>query len=602
MSGRTWGSPYLSGTRGAAASTHWLATSTAMAVLDQGGNAFDAAVAAGMVLQVVEPHFNGAGGEVSIVFYSAASQSIQVICGQGPMPEGATVSHFRDLGLRQIPGCGLLPACVPGAFGAWMRLLSEFGTRRVADVLQAAISYAAAGFPLLPEAARIIGGIEPLFRTEWTQSGRIYLPGGQVPRPGARFRNPLLAATFERIVAEAQAGGGDREAEIERAITAFYSGFVADAIDAFTSKAEVLDATGQRHKGLVSGSDLAKWRPQLESPVTLELGDYLVAKASTWSQGPVLLQQLALLSGFDLPTMRPDSADYIHAVTECAKLAFADREAWYGDPDHVDVPLKQLLSEEYAAQRRALVTGTAADALVPGAIGSRTSWIPEPEPDMYPPGSADWLVQIHRGLPTVLLESAARADTCPVVVADQYGNLVAAVPSGGYLKGSPAVPGLGFQLGTRGQSMWICDGHPNSVAPGKRPRTTLSPTITLRDGSPYLAFGTPGGDRQDQWPLLFFLSVTQFGMDIQAAVEELSFHSDQVPSSFTPRDSRPNVLVMESQCDPGTVAELRRRGHIVDLVPEYSLGKVCAVAVDRDRDVLRATASPRGRQAYAACL
>lgn len=601
MDGLSWGSPHLTGTRSAVASTHWLATGAAMSILDQGGTAFDAAVAAGFVLQVVEPHFNGLGGDVSIVLYDAATQSVRVICGQGPMPKAASIDHFRSLALNQIPGSGLLPACVPGAFGAWMRLLSEFGTMNVAEVLDAAIGYAAGGFPLLPQAALTIRALEPLFRYEWTESGRTYLPGGRAPDPGSRFRNPLLASTYERILKEAQAAPGGRQAQIEAANAAFYQGFVAEAIDSFIAKNEVLDATGRRQKGLLSGSDLAAWHPQVEAPVSLDFAGYTVYKPDTWSQGPVFLQQLALLQGFDLAGMGLASAQYIHTVVECAKLALADREAWYGDPDHAEIPLEGLLSRSYADARRQLVGKQAAEPLLPGNVGSRHSWIPVGKADECPPAAAEWMTQIARGMPTIVQSTAARADTCPIVIADHHGNLVAAVPSGGWLKSSPVIPDLGFSLGTRGQSMWLYEGHPNSLAPGKRPRTTLSPTIVLREGTPSLAFGTPGGDRQDQWTLLFFLALTQFGLDLQSATETLTFHSDHVPASFTPRESRPKVLVMEENCGQEAISSLRDRGHLVEIVPEYSLGKVCAVALHADRDLLQAAASPRGRQAYAAC-
>jgi len=212
------------------------------------------------------------------------------------------------------------------------------------------------------------------------------------------------------------------------------------------------------------------------------------------------------------------------------------------------------------------------------------------------------MAQLGNGMPTVVLAATVKSgDTCTVAVADRHGNLVAAVPSGGWLKSSPVIPDLGFALGTRGQTLLLAEGHPNSLAPAKRPRTTLSPTVVLRDGEPWLAFGTPGGDRQDQWTLETFLAVTEFGLDLQAATETTMFHTDHFPSSFTPHGYRPGVLVIERTCDPAAVAELRRRGHEVDVVPAHSLGKVCAAGVDAERGFLRAAAGHRGRQAYAVC-
>jgi gamma-glutamyltranspeptidase/glutathione hydrolase len=294
------------------------------------------------------------------------------------------------------------------------------------------------------------------------------------------------------------------------------------------------------------------------------------------------------------------SADYLHTVTECAKLAFADREAWYGDPAHVDVPLEGLLSDEYARDRSKLVADAASDALRPGSPDGRVPRLLRPAPDEPRPSSGYCLEQIANGLPTVVRATQARGDTCTVVVTDRHGNMVAAVPSGGWLKSSPVVPGLGFPLGTRGQMMLVEDGYPNSLAPGRRPRTTLSPSLVLREGRPYMAFGTPGGDRQDQWTLEFFLAATLFGLDLQSATETLAFHTDHYHSSFAPHELRLGSLTVERNCAPAVIEELRRRGHEIELAPAYSLGKVCAVG-RRENGFLYAAASPRGRQPYAVC-
>ncbi|MFI9586842.1 gamma-glutamyltransferase family protein [Streptomyces sp. NPDC052236] len=595
------GRPELTGTFGAVSSTHWLPAAAAMAVLEKGGNAFDAAASAGFVLQVVEPHFNGLGGDVPIVSYSAATNSVQVVCGQGPTPQAATIDHIRSLGLNEIPGSGLLPAVVPGAFGAWMRLLSEHGTLPLADILDHAIGYAENGFPLLAGTADAIEVLAPLFMTEWVESGRVYLPDGRPPAVGSRFRNPVLADTYKRLLREAAAVAGGREAQIAAAERAFYQGFVAEAIDTFVSTTEVLDSTGRRNKGLLTGQDMSNWHAPVERSVQLQYGDYAVHKPGPWSQSPVFLQQLALLDGFDLRGMGLNSADYIHTVAECAKLAFADREAWYGDPDHSDIPMDVLLSPGYSAERRRLVEAKAAEALRPGSPSGRRPFVPEQVADAPVPTDSHWMSQIHNGLPTVVKATAARNDTCTIVVADRFGNMVAAVPSGGWLKSSPVIPGLGLSLGTRAQTMTLTEGHPNSFGPGRRPRTTLSPSLVLKHGKPALAFGTPGGDRQDQWTLGFFLAVAEFGLDLQSATETLAFHTDHFAASFTPHESRPKVLVVERDCDPDVIEELRSRGHEVELVPELSLGKVCAVGVNQDRDLLQAAASPRGRQPYAMC-
>ncbi|MET9479285.1 gamma-glutamyltransferase family protein [Streptomyces sp. NPDC006638] len=593
--------PELRGTFGAVSSTHWLASAAGMATLEAGGNAFDAAAATGFVLQVVEPHLNGPAGDVPILFFDAASGRAQVICGQGPMPQAATAEAFRALGLPRIPGSGLLPATVPGAFGAWLKLLEQHGTLRLAQVLRYAVGYAADGYPVLPKAAEAIGVLAELFRDQWPESGRTYLVDGAPPRPGSRLRNPALAETYRRILKEAEAAGPGREQQLRAAHQAFYGGFVAEAIDAHL-RTDVLDATGRRHRGLLTGDDLARWEPRTEDTVSRAYRGLEVHKPGPWSQGPVFLQQLALLEGFDLTAMDLDGAQHLHTVIECAKLAYADREAWYGDPDFTDVPLPTLLSDAYADDRRRLLGDHASDRLRPGAPDGRTPWIP-PLDRAAPPGGPYWQGQLYDGLPTVVAPvvaaTEARGDTCCLTVTDRHGNMVAATPSGGWLKSSPVVPGLGFPLGTRGQMAWLEEGHPNSLAPGKRPRTTLSPTLVVREGRARLAFGTPGGDQQDQWTLGFFLAHTDFGLDLQQAVETLAFHSEHVPSSFTPRTHRPLAVRIESRRSDEAAAGLARRGHDLVSVPDWSLGKVCAVGVEPGDGLLRAAASPRGGQAYA---
>jgi gamma-glutamyltranspeptidase/glutathione hydrolase len=595
--------PELTGTLGAVSSTHWLASGTGMAVLEAGGNAVDAAVAAGLVLQVVEPNSNGPGGDVVIAVYSRSTGTVRIVCGQGPTPGSATAEAFSSLGLTRIPGSGVLPACVPGAFGAWLRLLAEFGTTTLAAALEPAIGYASGGYPLLPSAARTISHLAPLFREHWTESGRTYLPGGAPPPAGYRMRNPALARTFGRILRQAQAASTGREAQIEAAHQAFYQGFVAESIDRFLAGTEVLDSTGRRHRGLLSAGDLAAWRPEVEEPYRIGYGGYTVFKPGPWSQGPVFLQQLAILDGLDLRAAGQGSAAYVHTVVEAAKLAFADREAWYGDPRHTRVPMADLLSPAYSARRRALIGERAAADPQPGTPGGHASWMPWPEPDPPRPDDPEWMVQLGSGVPNIdpAVARTGAGNTCTVAAVDSAGNMVVAVPSGGWLKSSPVVPGLGFPLGTRAQAMWLCEGHPNSLAPGRRPRTTLSPGIVLRDGEPFLAMGTPGGDQQDQWTLQTFLAVAEFGLDLQAATELPAFHIDHFPQSFAPRASRPGVVAIENSYDRAVLAALEKKGHQLDAVPAHSLGKVCAVGVDPVHGFVRAAAGPRGRQAYAAC-
>ena len=572
------------------ASTHWLASAAGMAILEEGGNAFDAAAAAGLVQHVVEPHLNGLGGDTPILGFDVESGAPWVLCGQGPAPMAATSSAFTDLGLDVIPGTGHLAAVVPGSFGAWMSMLERHGTLPLHAITRFAIGYARDGYPLIPDAATAIHSVTELFTDHWQSSAEIYLTAGKAPRAGSRFRNPALADTLERIVREAQAGGGSRESVIARARDVFYRGFVAESIDAFVRQ-PVRDATGEDHAGLLSGEDLARWSPRWEEPVTIEFGGVTVAKTAPWGQGPVLLQQLAALAHQDIGA--PGSAQMVHAVAETAKLAFADREAFYGDPDFVDVPLSALLSEEYARERAALVGPEASAELRPGSPGGR-------EPLLSPSIFSNRAVQgVGTGEPTLGSMGMVRGDTCHLDVVDRWGNVVAVTPSGGWLQSSPAVPGLGFSLPTRAQMFWLEPGLPNSIAPGKRPRTTLSPGMLLRDGAPYLAFGTPGGDQQDQWTVPFLLNLLVHKMNLQEAIDAATWHSTHMPSSFFPRTFTPRELIVEESIGSSVIDDLRRRGHDVVVVQPWSLGRLSAAGV-RDDGMLVAAANARGMQGYAA--
>ncbi|MGI4799073.1 MAG: gamma-glutamyltransferase family protein [Janthinobacterium lividum] len=581
--------PDITGTFGVVASTHWLATAVGMSVLERGGNAFDAACATAFTLQVAEPHLNGPGGDAPIILHSAASGTQHVVCGQGTAPAAATLGAFADLGLDLIPGTGFLPAVVPGAFGAWCRILREWGTWELADVLAYAIGYARDGVPLVPRICATIETMRPMFETEWPTSAAVFLPGGRTPQPGALFRNEALAATYERICREAT--GETREARIEAADRAWYQGFVAEAVGRFF-ETPVLDASGRRHRGLLTAQDFATWQPTIEEPVSYDYHGYTVLKCGPWSQGPVFLQQLALLSGFDIGAMDPLGAEFIHTVTECAKLAFADREAYYGDMP--GVPLGTLLSDGYNGERRALVDATASLELRPGFLPGRNGWV-----DTGAAARADSMMQdAGAGEPTVARLGVSSADTVHIDVIDRWGNMVSATPSGGWLQSSPVVPELGFPMGTRGQMFWLRDGVPNGLAPGKRPRTTLSPSFALRDGKPWMAFGTPGGEQQDQWSLTFFLRMVHHRWSIQQAIDAPCFHTEHWPSSFWPRVSRPGKLVIEGRYGQGVLDELIARGHRAERGEDWSEGRLsAATTVD---GLLRTGANPRGMQGYAA--
>jgi gamma-glutamyltranspeptidase/glutathione hydrolase len=548
--------PELRGTFGMVASTHWLASQSGMAVLERGGNAFDAAVATGFVLQVVEPHLNGPGGEVPAVFWSAEHGEPLALCGQGVAPAAATIERFHELGHELIPGTGVLAACVPGSFGGWLLLLRDYGTWPLVDVLEFAIGYAEHGYPLHERIRATIELNEALIAS-WPGSRDLYLPA---PEAGALFRNPTLAATYRRIVEESR--GGSREEEIEKARGAYYEGFVAEEIDRFSA------AEG----GLLTGADLAAWHATIEPVVSFDYHGLTVCKTQSWAAGPVGLQQLALLQGFDLAEL--STAELVHVVVECGKLAFADRDALYGDAE--GVPLETLLSSEYNDERRRLVGDDASAEYRPG-LGR--------------------LPSLRAAVATIGSGEPGRG-TVHLDIADRFGNLISATPSGGWLQSSPVIPALGWPLGTRAQMFWLEEGLASSLRPGTRPRTTLCPGLALRQGEPYLAWGTPGGDQQEQWALHAFLRHVDLGMNLQEAIDAPEFHSDHLISSFFPRGFAARSLALESRFDSRTIADLQRRGHDISLWPAWSAGRVTAVAREPD-GLLRAGANPRGMQGYA---
>jgi len=582
--------PDLRGDFGMVASTHWLGTAVGMSVLERGGNAADAAVATGFVLQVVEPHLNGPGGEVPILLWDPADQAVRVIAGQGVTPAAATIDRYRDEGLTLVPGTGLLAATVPGAFGAWLLLLERWGSWRLADVLEPAISYAERGFPVLPAIRATIDTVAGTFVDDWPASAATWLVDGAAPAAGSRHRNPALAVTWRRLLAECRRPDGTREQEIEAARRVFYTGFIAEAI-AEHVRQPVRDASGEAHAGVLTGQDLADWQCPVEEPATFDYHGYQVCKTGPWAQGPVFLQQLSLLAGFDLAEAGFLTADYLHTVVECGKLAFADREAWYGDGV---TPLADLLDDGYAARRRELIGDAASLELRPGAPGGRTPQLPDL------PGDIDENPAVGAGEPTVDARGRTRGDTCHLDVVDRWGMHISATPSGGWLQSSPTIADLGFCLGTRTQMTWLQDGLASSLRPGVRPRSTLSPSLALRDGQPYLAFGTPGGDQQDQWSLLFFLAHVHFGLSLQQAIDAPMLHSIHFPSSFWPRESTPGGLVVEDRLPAEVLAELRRRGHRITESGPWSLGRLSAVGPEPGTGFLRAAANPRGSAGYAA--
>ncbi|MFO0996564.1 MAG: gamma-glutamyltransferase family protein [Alphaproteobacteria bacterium] len=599
--------PEIHGTFGAVASTHWLASAVGMAMLERGGNAFDAAVAAGFTLQVVEPHQNGLGGDVPVIAYEAKSRRLFVLCGQGPAPGAATIERYRREGVDLIPGTGLLAAVVPGAFDAWMALLRDHGTMRVRDVIEPAIHYARHGTPVTAMLASYIDGVRELLMTAWPSSAAVYLRAGHAPEPGTLLRNLKLADTYERLIQAAEAARGGREGEIEAARNAYYRGFVAEAIDRFCRTSEVPDSSGRRHRGLLTAADMARYEANYEEALTYDYRGHTIAKTGPWGQGPAFLQALALLKGFDLDAMDPNGADFVHTLAECLKLAMADREAYYGDPNFASVPMATLLSDEYNADRRRLVERVASLDLRPGSVGGKTPRLPgfvlagqrakspmkagEGEPNTARLRAAG------TGEPNAAALRAEGGDTVNVNVIDRHGNIVSAMPSGGWLQSSPVIPELGFCLGTRAQMFWLEEGLPASLEPNKRPRTTLTPGLAFRDGEPSMAFGSPGGDGQDQWALQLFLRHVHHRMNLQQAIEAPAFLTEHAPSSFYPREPKPGHLALESRFEPAAIESLRQRGHRVDVVGAWTIGRLSAVS--RADGLIKAAANPRTEQAYA---
>jgi gamma-glutamyltranspeptidase/glutathione hydrolase len=585
--------PEILGRFGVVTSTHWIASAVGMSMLERGGNAFDAAVATGLVLQVLEPHLNGPGGDMPALVYSAARGKVEVICGQGPAPAGASIAHYRAEGLDIIPGDGMLATVIPGSFDGWMLMLRDYGTLDLRTVLEPAISYAANGHPMLPRVGQTIAEMAEFFRAEWPTSHALWLPNGAVPTPHSNFTNPALAATWTRLLAEAETRRG-REAQIEAARDVFYRGFIAEAIDRFVSDAEVMDASGSHHKGVLTAADLAGWRATVEAPASYDYRGWTVHKTGAWGQGPVLLQSLALLQGLDIGGMDPNGADFVHAVTEAMKLAYADREIYYGDSGQQPTPIKALLSDEYNAARRALIGKAASLDLRPGQVDGYD--------DLRQRGEA--MLAAMDGKHGVVFEptmghlAEERGDTVHIDVIDRWGNMVSATPSGGWLQSSPTIPELGFCLNSRAQMFWLTPGLPSSLAPGRRPRTTLTPTIAQHADGAALAFGTPGGDQQDQWQLSFFLRHVHHGLNLQEAIDMPLFHSSHMPASFYPRSREPGHLMIESSAPAATLDSLAARGHKLELARPWTVGRLTAARRDPD-GLLHAAATPRLMQAYA---
>lgn len=577
------------------ASTHWTASATAQAVLERGGNAFDAAAAGAFVLHVVEPHLNGPGGDVTGVFATAAEPGKPVVLmGQGPAPLGATREHYLAQGLDLVPGSGALAAAVPAAVDAWLLLLRDHGTWELESVLEFAIGYAQDGHPMLARVGHTIATVAELFRKHWPTSAALWIPDGRIPTDGELLRNPAYARTLQRLIEAGSSGLASREDRIDAARREWREGFVANAM-ADSVKTPHRHSSGKDHCGVLTSEDLARFEASYEPATTFDFRGHTIAKTGPWGQGPALLQTLAILDGFDDEDLDPSSELGIHTILEAQKLALADRDAYYGD---TDVPLEYLLSPEYCVARRRLIAGDASLEFRPGTVPGGRPYVPPLRTEYAPPTPGE--VPAGLGEPTVQPTGETRGDTCHIDVVDRWGNMISATPSGGWLQSSPAIPELGFCLGTRLQMTWLETGTPSTLSPGKRPRTTLTPTLILRDGHAVTALGSPGGDQQDQWQLPYLLRTIVGGYSPQQAIDAPTFHTTSMPGSFWPRTWEPGGAVLEDRLGADVIAGLERRGHRITVAGGWTLGRLSAVVRDPHTGILQAAANPRGAQGYAA--
>jgi len=557
-------------------STHYLASEAGHHALKQGGNAIDAGATMFFCLTVLKPYIVGIAGETPILVYLADEEKVIAVNGMGPMPAAATIGWFEDHGYPLIPEDGFTPAVVPGSFDAWLTLLDEHGTMSLGRVMEPAIRLASEGFPVYQTLRSRLIDFAERYLKEWPTSAELYLPGGKVPKIGQILRNPDWAQTFT-MVAEAERLGrkAGRSAGIDAARDFFYRGPIADAVIDFMQTYKCRDVYDQEHHGLMTTDDFAGYHARFEDPVTVNYRGYDVYKCDTWTQGPVMLQQLNILEGYDLETLGHNSVEYLHTYIECAKLAFADREQYYADPDYVEVPLERLISKGYAYERKVLID-------------------PEKASMELRPG----------GMPPIKMEKGPEGgdeegDTVHLDAVDSTGNMVSATPSGGWIRTSPVIPGLGFPMGTRGMMLHLDPDHVEKLEPGKKPSTTLTPSLVMRAGEPFMVFGTPGGDRQDQWSLQFFLNHIDFGMNVQQALDQPTVHSNHFPGSFWPHAAFPGRVYAEPRIPSDTIEGLREKGHEVIVSPPWSHGRCLAIRYDPETGVMYGGASPRTGAPYA---
>jgi gamma-glutamyltranspeptidase/glutathione hydrolase len=561
--------PVITGTRHLVSAGHHAAAHAGFTILEAGGNAIDAGVAAGIAVEVLQTDRVNFAGVAPIMIYLADRQEVVNIDGLGTWPRAVTPDYFMKHHGGKMPA-GVLRTIVPAAPDAWITALEKYGTMSFGEVAAAAIRFARDGFPMHGFMADYIRDHEEEYR-RWPSSVEVFLPKGRPPAVGELFVQRDLGRTIQYMADEeaAHAKRG-RAAGLQAARAAFYTGDIAAIIVKYHKE----------NGGLLSAQDMAEYRVSFEKPLTIRYGGVDLYACGPWCQGPVLPQALNLLAGYDLRALGHNSPEYIHVVAEALKLAFADRHRYYGDPKFINVPMDTLLSPEYAAQRREMIRQGQAWPEMPAAGnigGGRSPALPQPA----------------RGEPAPL------ADTSYVCVIDRSGNAFSATPSDGS-SSTPVIPGTGLCPSSRGSQSWCDPQLPASVAPGKRPRLTPSPALSLKDGKLYMPFGSPGNDIQPQAMLQFFLNVVVFGMDPQAAVEAPRFATYSFPGSSAPHAYHPGRLNLEARIPKDAGEALSRLGHKIAWWPEveFRAGAVCAIRVDPQTGVLHGAADPR-RPAYA---
>jgi gamma-glutamyltranspeptidase/glutathione hydrolase len=541
------------GSRWAVAAGHPLAAEAGARMLNGGGNAVDAGVAAGICLGVVHVDMVSVAGVAPILVHLAGSCETWQVTGVGPYPAVSTPEYFHSRHGGQIPP-GLGRTVVPAAPDAWLTALERWGTMSFADAVGPALEHAERGFPLSSFSAYQMGANADKYR-RWPSSEALYLREGRAYRMGERLVQRELGETLRRMIAAERRAGGSRAAGIRAARDEFYRGETAKRIAEFH----------RSEGGPLSLADLADFSVEVERPLTTTFGRYEIASCGFWCQGPVLLEIFNMLEGVDLKALGHNSPAYLHRLVETIKLAFADRDAYFGDPRFVAIP-EALLSKAYAHRRREL-------------LGER-AWS-----EMPPAGDPDTLAAARRresALP-VAGGSSDTLDTSYVAVIDEEGNGFSATPSDPSVD-SPAVPGVGCVVSPRGSQGWLDPAHPSVVEPGKRPRLTPAPAMAFLDGRVVMPFGTPGGDVQQQAMLQVFLNATVFDMPLQAAIEAPRVASRSFPDSFWPHAYSPGKLEVESRIPRETREALGALGHDVALWPEWEwrAGAVCAVRVAAD--------------------